>query len=327
MLKYIIKRIIITIPVLIGAITIVFLLSYITPGDPAQMILGSDATEEQVEALRDDLGLNDPIYKRWFDYVVGIITRFDFGTSYSSGRPIKDEILMRWPTTIKLAIVAVLIASCLGLLLGILAAVKQYSIIDNISMVLAMIGVSMPQFWLGLMLILLFAVKLRALPSSGINNPKGWILPWCTIGICAAATLARTTRSSMLEVIRQDYMRTARAKGVKETPIILKHGLRNALIPILNVISGQFAMQLGGALMIESVFSIPGLGKYMVDAISARNFPAVQGGVVLIAVIAACMNLLVDCLYTGVDPRVKSAFVKAKKAKKVKAAKEGAANV
>ena len=327
MLKYCIKRIVLLIPIILGVITLVFLMSYLTPGDPADMILGAEATAEEKEALRDQLGLNDPIYKRYVDYIVGIVTRLDFGTSYTTGRPIRGEILQRWPTTIKLAFMAVAVGIIIALPLGVIAAVKQYSIIDNICMVVAMFGVSMPQFWLGLMLILIFAVKLGVLPSSGITDPKGWILPVATIGVTSAAGLTRNTRSAMLEVIRQDYIRTARAKGVSEVAVNLKHALKNASIPLLNMVGGQLSHQLGGSLMAESVFSVPGLGKYMVDAISARNFPAVQGGVILISLIATVVTMLIDLAFTIVDPRVKTTFVKAKKEKKKKStalAKEGA---
>lgn len=329
MLKYCIKRVFLVIPIMVGVVTLIFLMSYLTPGDPADMILGADATAEEKEILREELGLNDPIYIRYVNYLVGIVTRFDFGQSYTTGRPIKGEILQRYPTTIRLAFSSVAVAIIISLPLGIIAAVRQYSIVDNVAMIAAMFGVSMPQFWLGLMLILAFAVKLGWLPSSGITNPMGWILPIATIGVTAAAGITRNTRSSMLEVIRQDYIRTARAKGVKNSVVYMKHALKNAFIPILNVLGGMLCHQLGGSLMAESVFSIPGLGKYMVDAISARNFPAVQGGVILIAFVASLITLLVDLLYTVVDPRVKSHFTKkSDKRKKVttQPAKEGAVN-
>jgi len=319
MLVYSIKRVLLIIPIMIGVVTLVFLLSLITPGDPADMILGADATAEQKNALREELGLNHPVHIRYVNYFVGVFTQLDFGTSYRTKRPVSDEIMGRYPTTIKLAFMSVALAICIALPLGIIAAVRQYSKIDNIAMVTAMFGVSMPQFWLGLMLILLFAVKLRILPSSGISKWQGWILPVVTIGVTSAASLTRNIRSSMLEVIRQDYIRTARAKGTRLSGVYMRHALKNAMIPILNVLGGQICVQLGGSLMAESVFSVPGLGKFMVDSISARDFPSVQGGVILIAFVASLVMLIVDILYTLVDPRVKSHFTK-KKAKRKKTA-------
>ena len=310
MLKYSLKRILLIIPIMMGVVTLVFLLSLITPGDPASMMLGSEATAEQKEDLREELGLNKPIYVRYANYLYKIVTKFDFGTSYRTKRPVKDELLIRYPVTIRLAFSSLALAICISLPLGIVAAVKQYSKVDNIAMVTAMFGVSMPQFWLGLMLILLFAVKLRILPTSGITKWQGWILPVMTIGITSAAALTRNIRSSMLEVIRQDYIKTARSNGASSFRVYMRHALKNAMIPILNVLGGQICGQLGGSMMVESVFSIPGLGKLMVDSISARDFPVVQGGVILIAFAASAIMIIVDILYTLVDPRVKSHFTK-----------------
>ena len=327
MLKYCIKRLLYIIPIMLGVVTLIFALSVITPGDPVDMILGADATPAAKAALREEMGLNDPVYVRYVNYIVGIVTRFDFGNSYVNGKPIRDEILLRLPTTIKLAFAGVALSIIIALPLGIIAAVKQYSAIDNISMVVAMAGVSMPQFWLGMMLVLIFAVKLHLVPASGISSFKGWILPVFTIGIAAAASLARNTRSSMLEVIRQDYMRTARAKGAKEISIVLTHGLKNASIPIISGIGAQMGVQLGGSLIVESVFAVPGLGKYMVDAINARNFPAVQGGVILVALMISLVQLACDLLYTIVDPRMKSNLISKNKRRTVKAPKkEGVTN-
>ena len=294
----------------------------LTPGDPAEMLAGSEATEEQIEQMREDLGLNKNVVVRYIDYVVGLVTRGDMGTSYSTKQPITTEILERYPTTLKLALLSILFAILVGVPLGVVSAVKQNSFIDNLSMSLALFGVSMPNFWLGLMMISIFSVKLGWLPASGLDGPKYWIMPVIAISVGAIAQIARVTRASMLDVIRQDYMRTARSKGQVEWKTILFHGLRNALIPIITTIGGQMGVQLGGAILAESVFGIPGLGSYMVAAIKSRNYPAVQGGVLYLALMCSLINLVVDLLYAYVDPRVKASFTGKVRKKDLKAIKE-----
>jgi len=315
------KRILTVIPVMLGVLTIVFIMNELTPGDPAEMLAGSEATTEQIEEMREELGLNRNVVVRYVDYVIGLVTEGDMGTSYSTKQPITTEILDRYPTTLKLAFLSILIAVVIGIPLGVLSAIKQNSILDNMSMSLALFGVSMPNFWLGLMMVSLFAVKLGWLPASGLNGPEYWIMPVVAISVGPIAQIARVTRSSMLDVIRQDYMRTARAKGQTEFKVIISHGLRNALIPIITTIGGQMGVQLGGAILAESVFGLPGLGSYMVSAIKSRNYPAVQGSVLYLALMCSLVNLAVDLLYAYVDPRIKASFAgkaKTKKAKELK---------
>ncbi|WP_434310321.1 nickel ABC transporter permease [Hominifimenecus sp. rT4P-3] len=318
MLRYIGKRILMMIPVLLGVTLLVFLLLQLAPGDPAQIILGEDATKEEIAALREEMGLNDSVLVQFGRYVVKLVTKGDMGNSYRSGKPVLESILERYPTTITLAIFGTLIMLIVGIPIGIISAVKQYSWMDNISVAIGMIGVSMPTFWLGLMLILIFSVQLRILPASGFYGPSYWILPAATIGFHAAASLMRTTRSSMLECIRQDYVRTARAKGQREIVVTVHHVLRNAMIPIITVAGMQFGVSLGGAMVIETIFAIPGLGKFVIEAINARDYPIVQGGVLMIALSYSVVNLLVDLLYAAVDPRIKSQFGGKHKAKKIK---------
>lgn len=313
--KYILKRLILLIPVLIGVSLVVFMMMEITPGDPARQMAGADASEEAVEQLRDELGLNDPAITRFVRYMWDAC-HGDLGKSYTTKAPVIDEIMKRFPTTFTLACLSTLIAGCTGILLGIVSATHQYSILDRFATVFALLGVSMPVFWLGMMLIVFFSVKLAVLPSSGFSTPLHWIMPAVAVGYRASAIITRQTRSSMLEVIRQDYIRTARAKGQTEKVVIYKHALKNALIPVITVLGLQFGAGLGGAVVTETVFSISGLGKLMVDSINARNYPMVQGGVLVIACVFTLVNLAVDVLYAYLDPRIKSQYggrVKAKK--------------
>lgn len=305
--RYIAKRLIMLIPVLLGVSFIVFSIMYMTPGDPAQIILGQNASEEALVELREEMGLNDSFIVQFIRFVSGAV-RGDFGRSYQSNRVVFAEILSRFPATLKLAGLGILISVLIGIPVGIISATKQYSIFDNASMVLALLGASMPCFWAGLMLILVFSVWLGVLPSGGYGGLMYYILPGITLGTSSAAAITRMTRSSMLEVIRQDYIRTARAKGVAEKYVITKHALKNALIPIITVIGLQFGFLLGGAILTETVFSWPGVGRLMVDSIKQKDTPMVQGLVVFIAVTFSAVNLLVDILYSYVDPRIKSQY-------------------
>lgn len=302
-------------PVLLGISFVIFTMMYFTPGDPARMLLGERAEETVVEELREEMGLNEPFLVRYGKYIKGIVTEGDLGISYSTKRPVLEEILDRFPTTLLLATLSILLALIIGIVAGVIAATKQYSIFDNLATGLSLLGVSMPTFWQGLMLIIVFAVWLRVLPASGFSGPRYWVLPVLAIGPSTASTIMRMTRSSMLEVLRQDYIRTARAKGQTERVVIVKHALKNALIPIVTVAGLSFGGLLGGAVMAETIFSIPGLGKMMVDAINARNYPVVQGGVLFVAIVVSLVNLAVDLLYAFIDPRIKSQY-KAKKRKK-----------
>ena len=315
MLKFILKRLLVTIPVLLGVILIIFILMSLTEGDPALMMLGDMATPEEIEALRDELGLNNPFHIRYFSYVWDVI-RGDLGVSYATREPVFEVVMSRLPATFRLSLFSCLFAILIGVPMGIISAVKQYSFTDNLTRVLALLGIAMPNFWLALMLVLFFSVALGWLPPSGLYGPAYYILPSISISAVSLATFARMTRSSMLEVIRQDYIRTARAKGQKESIIVFRHALHNALIPIIAVVGLQFAVVLGGAVVNEQIFAIPGIGNLMVSAIRARDFPVVQGAVLVIAVLFCLLNLFVDLLYSFVDPRIKSQYTKAGRKKK-----------
>ena len=319
MLRYTCRRILHIIPVLLGVSFLIFAMLYVTPGDPARQMLGIYASEESIQALRDELGLNDPFFVQYFKYIFDML-RGDFGISYVTRLPVAQELLSRFPTTFLFAFLSVILAVIIGVPLGVLSATKQYSFLDNFVTTLAMIGVSIPSFWMGLMLILLFALELGWLPASGFYGPQYWILPSLTIALAASASIIRMTRSSMLEVIRQDYIRTAQAKGQTEFKVVTRHALKNALIPILTTIGIQFGMCLCGQIVTEQVFSIPGLGKLMVDAVNQRNYPVIRGGVMLICISFCVVNLITDLLYAAVDPRIRLTYASESAQRKVRKA-------
>lgn len=308
MVKYIIRRIFLVIPVMIGVSFLVFTMIHFTPGDPAAIMLGETATPESIAMLREELGLNDPFLVQYFRYASNIVLNQDLGRSYVTRRPVANEILSRYPNTLRLALLGVIVSVSIGVPLGIISAVKQYSIVDNLAMFFALIGVSMPIFWQGILLILFFSVFLRVLPSSGFNSVQQMILPALTLGTGSAAIVARMTRSSMLEVYRQDYIRTARSKGLKEYVVIVKHALRNTLIPVVTIIGLQFGFLLGGAIVTETIFSIPGVGRLMIDAIRQRDMLVVQGGVLVIAFTFSIINLVVDITYAFLDPKIRAQY-------------------
>ena len=306
MLRYVIRRILFLIPVLLGVAFCVFTLLYLTPGDPARIVLGDLATDEAIKEFRDKEGLNDPYLVQFGNYVYKAVFKGDIGRSYSSRRPVMTEILTAFPYTLKLAAFAMIIAILIGIPCGIVSAIKQYSWFDTVTMIFAMVGLAMPVFWLGLLMILLFSVRLRWLPSSGFSTFKAMILPSVALAAQSISMVTRMTRSSMLEVIRADYIRTARAKGQKESVVIWVHALRNALIPVVTLCGLQFGHLLAGAILTESIFAIPGVGRLMVQAIMARDYPMVQGGVLFVAIAFSIVNLLVDLLYAYIDPRIKA---------------------
>ena len=308
MLRYIVRRVLFLIPVLLGVAFCVFTLLYLTPGDPARMVLGDLATEEAVQEFRNREGLNDPFLVQFGNYVWKAVTKGDIGRSYVTKRSVAQEVLAAFPATLKLSALAMVIAILVGLPCGILSAIKQYSIFDTVTMIFAMIGLSMPVFWLGLLLILLFSVHLRWLPSSGFGTFKAMILPAVSLSAQAISMVTRMTRSSMLEVIRADYIRTARAKGQKESVVIWVHALHNALIPVVTLCGLQFGHLLAGAILTESIFAIPGVGRLMVSSIMQRDYPMVQGGVLFIAIVFSIVNLLVDLVYAYIDPRIKAQY-------------------
>ncbi len=308
MIRYILKRVLLLLPVLLGVSLVVFSLLYFSDGDPARNALGQNASEEAVQAQREEWGLNDPFLVQYGNYLKKLVFDFDLGDSYQSHKPVVSEIADAAPATLKLALLSIAFATILGIPFGIISAIYQYSIFDNIMMILALIGVSMPVFWLGLLMILLFSVRLGWLPSSGFEHFNQMILPSIALGAQSTAVITRMTRSNMLEVIRKDYIRTAEAKGQKRSVVITKHALGNALIPIITIIGIQFGQLLGGALMTEVIFSIPGIGRLMVNAIKSRDNPLVLGGVLFVAVAFAIVNLIIDIIYAYIDPRIKSQY-------------------
>ena len=279
-----------------------------TPGDPAVIILGENATAEQVAALHVKLGLDQPLLVRFFNYIKGIILHFDFGTSYINGRPVREEILQRFGYTFKIAAFSMVFSLGIGVPLGIVAALNRNTWKDNLSMSVALIGISMPTFWFGLVLSIVFALKLRWLPPSGVGSIKNYIMPCLAVSMPGIAGLARQTRSSLLEVIRADYITTARAKGQTENVITFRHALRNALIPVITQAGAVFGLLMCGTLVAETVFTIPGLGTYMITAIKSRDYPAIQGAVILVSIAFSVVMLLVDLLYAAVDPRIRAQF-------------------
>lgn len=304
MLKYISKRIIYLIPVLIGIVFLVFTIMYFSPGDPAKLILGDRAPEEQVAALRHELGLDLPYYQQLFNYIKNAI-HGDFGNSYQLRMPVWDIIKLRFPLTLQLTTFTMLIAVLIGVPVGILSAVKQYSVIDAFSVIFALLMASIPAFWLGMLLMLLFSLNLCWLPSSGYEGVKWLILPSITLGFINCATIMRMTRSSMLEVVRQDFIRTARAKGATEKRVVFRHALKNAIIPVITVVGTAFGSSLGGAVVTETVFGLPGMGTQIITAIRQKDNPVVLASVIVIALAFSLVNLIVDILYTYVDPRIR----------------------
>ena len=310
MIRYVLKRLALLIPVLLGVALIIFTIMALQPGDPGRMILGATATQEAVDKFNEELGVNDPFFVRFFNYLKNLIFHFDLGTSYRTQQPVIREVAARVGTSLKIAFNGILMASVVGIPLGVLSAVKQYSAIDNFSRISAMLAAAIPPFWLGMMLIFIFALKLRLLPSNGIESWKSFILPMITLGIPYAGTMLRMTRSTMLETIRADYVRTAKAKGVPESVIIFEHALRNAWLPIISTMTTSFGGLLGGAVITESVFNMPGLGTLIVTSIRQRDTPCVLGATIILAFMFGIIMLIADLLYAFVDPRIKAKYAK-----------------
>ncbi|MCI9350000.1 MAG: ABC transporter permease [Oscillibacter sp.] len=311
MYKFVLKRLVMLIPVLLGVSFIVFSILSFTPGDPVEMRLGDNYSEEAYQAMKEEMGLNDPFLLRYVKYI-GNAVRGDFGNSYRTSQPVLNELAARLPNTILLSAAAMLFAVLLGIPLGVISATHQYSAVDNISMIGALFGVSMPNFWLGLMLIVIFAAGLRWFPSSGFEDWASIVLPAVTLSVNSLAMITRMTRSSMLETIRQDYIRTARAKGLKEGVIVIKHALRNAMIPIVTTVGLQFGFSLGGAVLVETVFAWPGIGRLLVECIKLKDTPVVVACVLVLATMFTVINLCIDILYAFLDPRIRAQYKTAK---------------
>jgi len=304
MYDYFIRRLLQLVPVLLGVTIIVFGMVRLIPGDPAQIVAGTNATIEDIQSIRQKLSLDKPLVEQYFIYMKNIF-KGDLGTSIRTRRPVLEEIIPRYGNSLLLASCSVVIMLLLGITTGILSAVKQGSWIDYISMVISLFGVSMPVYWFGLMLMLVFSVHLGLFPTTGIGTFKHLVLPSLALGAHSTAVVARLTRSSMLEVIRQDYIRTARAKGLDEYSVILQHALKNALIPVVTIVFLRFGTLLGGAVLAETVFAWPGIGLLMIEAIGSRDYPMVQGCVLMVSVSFVLINLITDLIYPFIDPRIR----------------------
>ena len=303
MLAFIVRRLVLSIPTLIGVMIVVFLLLYVAPGDPVQDMVGERADAETIARLRKELHLDEPVSKQFVLYAGGVL-KGDLGNSYITQRPIIRDIKERFPKTLLLAGTAMLLASILGITIGVLSARNPGGWFDRLGLGLAYLGISFPVYWVGLILILIFAVTLRWLPPSGYGGIKYLILPALALGSRSIAFLARVTRSSMLEVLGGDFVRTARAKGLRERAVVARHALRNALIPIITVLGLDFGYYLTGSILTETIFSWPGIGRYVVNAIARRDLPAINGSVLFLSVVFVLVNLITDLAYAKADPRV-----------------------
>lgn len=303
--KYILRRLILIIPILLGVSIILFTIMNLTPGDPAQLLLGETYTEEALEQLQEELGLNDNFFVRYFNYLTDAL-HGDFGTSYRTRNPVFQDVFDRFPHTLNITLLAIIIQVVIGVAVGIVSAVKQYSLLDNLSQTITLILASVPDFWLGLMLLVLFSVNLRLLPLSGVENYAGYILPAFAAAMPGMANLIRMTRSTMLDELRADYVQTAKAKGVPQRIVVMKHALRNALLPVVTLAGVNMSWLLGGTIVIEQVFNIPGIGSLMITAIRMKDTPVVMATVTFVALLSCLINLATDLIYAFVDPRVKA---------------------
>jgi len=301
--RFLLRRVLLAIPTLAGVLVVVFLLLYVAPGDPVQEMVGERADAETIARLRRELRLDDPVPVQFAHHAGGVLSG-DLGTSYITGRPILRDIAERFPKTLLLAATAMVLAAVLGISIGVITARWPGGLLDRVTLGVAYLGISFPVYWVGLLLILLFAVTLRWLPPSGYGRAQYLVLPALALGSRSIAFLARVTRSSMLEVLGSDFVRTARAKGLVERTVVVRHALRNALIPVITVLGLDFGYYLTGSILTETIFSWPGLGRYVVNAISRRDLPAIQGSVLFLSVVFVAVNLLTDLAYAKADPRV-----------------------
>jgi peptide/nickel transport system permease protein len=301
---YVVRRLLVAIPTLWGVMTISFLLLRILPGDPAQAAAGPDATPEDIERLRQQLGFDRPLIVQYFSFLGNVVTG-NLGISSRSGNPVTHEIAVRAPNSLYLALIALVVAVIVGCGLGVVAAIKRGTIVDLAVSGISVLGVSMPVYWTGLILIIVFSVDLHWLPSGNMTGPSSFVLPALTLAIFAIGFIARQTRSAVIETLGQDYIRTVRARGVGPTGTVLRHGLRNAALPVVTVIGLQFGTMLGGAVITETIFAWPGIGRLIVDSISGRDYNAVQGTVLVIAVALILVNLITDLVYAYLDPRIR----------------------
>lgn len=313
MIKYFIKRVLLLIPVVLGVVFIVFAVMHMAPGDPVYALMGANITPEQYANKAAELGLDKPFFVQYLLYIKGMFLNFNLGTSYADGRDVAKIIMERFPVTLRLGLLGISIPIILGIPFGIMAAVKHNSLLDRGVCMVSLIFASMPDFWYSLMLMLLFALKLKWVPASGIATWSAWILPVVAVGLGPVAGLTRMTRSSMLDAINQDYVRTARAKGLAEFTVIRRHVLKNALIPVLTDLGMQLGGIMAGSVVVETIFGIPGMGSMIAAAISAENHPLVQGSVAFLSIFICGINLLIDMVYALVDPRIKAQYMSVKK--------------
>ena len=304
MLMYIFRRILQLVPVMLIISVVVFLMMHMIPGDPVKNMLGMEASKEAIEAERERLGLNDPLPTQYWRFISGV-ARGDLGTSIYSKKPIMEEMMNKYPYTVKLAIGGTIFATIIGVVCGIVSAVKRNTATDSILMVFSLIAVSTPSFFLALLMLLVFSLHFGWFPSIGLKTPLHYVLPIITLGMQSVGLIARTTRSAMLEVLGEDYIRTSRSRGIPEKVVVYYHALKNAMIPVLTVVGLRFGGLLAGSTLVETVFAVPGIGRYMVDGVLKRDFPVVQGTVLILAFTFVIVNMIVDLLYAAVDPRIK----------------------
>lgn len=309
MARYILKRILLIIPVVIGISIIIFTLMSLAPGDTASQLLGRTAKPEEIAMLKEQLGLNDPLPTQYFRYM-GNLFQGDFGNSYQNGKPVVEEIAIRFPITLRLALFSTMLVIVFGVGTGIISAVKQYSVLDMTVTTLALVLASMPEFWVGLLLLLVFALQLRWLPAFGTETWQSYILPVFVLSLGIMSMAVRVTRSTMLEVIRQDYIRTARAKGADEKRVILRHALKNALIPVITVVGVDFGNILAGTVVIETVFGISGIGAMIVNAVKLKDIPVAMTATLFLSILFSLIILVLDVIYASIDPRIKAEFSK-----------------
>ncbi|MBQ1311786.1 MAG: ABC transporter permease [Blautia sp.] len=308
MLRFIGKRLLWMIPVLLGVSIFIFTILYFTPGDPVRTMLGPMASQEDVEHVREELGLNDPFLVQYLNFMKEIVLHGNLGKSFSTGESIISSISIRIPYTIRVALISMFVSVLIGIPLGMVAALHQNSWLDNLSMFLSMFFVSIPSFWIALELVIFFSLRLHILPAMGVETWKAYIMPCVSMGLGGMAGIARQTRSSMLEVLGQDYVVTARSKGLSNRDVIWKHVFKNAMIPIITTVGGSFASMLGGSLIAETVFAIPGMGVYLMTAISNRDYPVIRGSALILSVWFSLCILIVDIIYAFVDPRIKQQY-------------------
>lgn len=316
MIKYVIKRVLLMIPILMGITLIVLVFIDIAPGDPARIMLGNEATEEEIMALREELGLNKPFIVRYFNFFKNAF-KGDFGRSYMNNRAVLDEMLQRFKYTLLISVLSVALSVLIGIPLGVFAAIHQYTWKDNAAIAISLLCVSMPAFWFALIIIQIFSIHLQILPPAGIESWKGWIMPTVSLALGYTALITRQMRSDMLEVIRQDYITTARAKGQTEFKVLYRHALKNAIIPIVQIVGSIFGMSLGGAMISEIIFSVPGLGSYMLSGLTARDYPVIQSSSLFMSAVFSIMILLIDIAFAFIDPRIRSQYIK-RRAKKIR---------